>query len=435
MTELRAGVSLGGWTIVRLLASGGMGAVYVAKNSLSGVVRALKVVRPDLVANEDMRQRFLREVALASRVRHPNVVEAYDPLEIDGRILLPMELLEGQTLAARLRRGPLEIAETIDLGIVLARAAAAFHAIGIIHRDLKPANIFLARDASGVETPKILDLGAAREIQGPKHTQTGHTVGSPSYMAPEQARGDRELDGRVDVYALGVVLYIALTCVRPVDSDEQGNAIAKLVQGVEIVSPRHHRPDVPPALEAIVMRALAWDRARRFSSAEELAQALDELRKVSASPHPRADAASPRMAAPVSPPSVRPAEAAGHRPGRMRWAIGLLVASALCLALGAATFGVVWYASRAPAMSATDAPPPPPGTTTPGTTTPGTTTASPVEQTASIEPDAGVTQSPSDASFDGPAPGRSPSHRPHPTPATRGDDPPEPGTGLWLEDP
>jgi len=120
MTELRAGVSLGGWTIVRLLASGGMGAVYVAQNSLSGVVRALKVVRPDLVASEDTRQRFLREVALASRVRHPNVVEAYDPLQIEGRIILPMELLEGQTLAARLRRGPLEIAEVIELGIAFA---------------------------------------------------------------------------------------------------------------------------------------------------------------------------------------------------------------------------------------------------------------------------------------------------------------------------
>jgi len=315
-------------------------------------------------------------------------------------------------------------------------------------------------------TPKVLDLGAAREIEGPKHTQTGHTIGSPSYMAPEQARGDRDLDGRVDVYALGVLLYVALTCTRPVESDEQGSAIAKLVHGVEILPPRHHRPEIPARLEAIVMRALAWDREQRFASAEALGQALIDARSAGASAHIARAASPPATAQPVPPQaaarSVRPATDAPTRVGRTTMALGLLVASAICVGLGGATFGAVWYVTRAPTAA-----PPAPGRSTPATDVPAagttvgetstanttaagtptaanttaanTTAGDPVEQPMGSEPDAGaaplvprggrVLDTP-ETRVGATAPRRT-------APATREDDEPEStsGSGLWLEDP
>ncbi|MBN8614297.1 MAG: serine/threonine protein kinase [Deltaproteobacteria bacterium] len=276
--SLREGDSLGGWTILKLLATGGMGAVYAARNDVTGATRALKVIRTELLANDDIRARFVREVSLATRVSHPNVVAAFDPLVVEGRVVLPMELLEGETLASVLGRGPLAIADAITLAITLAGAMSAFHAEGIIHRDLKPANVFLARTPRGEIVPKILDLGAARELAGWKHTQTGHTIGSPAYMAPEQARGERDLDVRVDVYALGVLLYVMLTCKRPVESDAQGSAISKLVQGAPIVPPRAHRPEIPEALEDAILTAMARDRSQRFASAAAFASSLIDVR-------------------------------------------------------------------------------------------------------------------------------------------------------------
>ncbi|MBX7192750.1 MAG: serine/threonine protein kinase [Sandaracinaceae bacterium] len=272
--ELREGESFGGWTIVRPLASGGMGSVYAARNQVTGALRALKVIKRDLLSSDDIRTRFVREVSLASRVRHPHVVEAYDPLVIEGRVVLPMELLEGETLAERLGRGPLQIGEAVQIALALARAVTAFHALGIIHRDLKPANVFLARGPSGETVPKVLDLGAARELSGAKHTQTGHTIGSPSYMAPEQARGETNLDVRVDVYGLGALTYVMLTRKRPVESDAEGSAIAKLVSGAPIVPPSRHRPEISAPLEHAVLTALARERSARFASADAFATAL-----------------------------------------------------------------------------------------------------------------------------------------------------------------
>jgi len=446
MTELRAGVSLGGWTIVRLLASGGMGAVYVAKNSLSGVVRALKVVRPDLVANEDARQRFLREVALASRVRHPNVVEAYDPLEIDGQVILPMELLEGQTLAARLRRGPLEIAEAIELGIALARAAAACHAVGIIHRDLKPANVFLARDASGVETPKILDLGAAREIEGPKHTQTGHTIGSPSYRAPDTDGWTGGRRGGVAVYAVGVGPSGARTCTGPVEGEGHGSAIAKLVHGVQITSPRQLRPDIPTRLEHVVMRALAWDRAQRFESADALERALLEVRDAKPSPDASRPASAPTSAGP-GPASVAPAAAVAAAPpvrrGRTAMTIAVSLLGAGLLALGAIAFGVVWYWSASLGSSTPGArtgPTPPVVATTAAHEDPGgapPAPPAPSDERPLLEPDAGVAPAASPLpEIDEPRTRRDTTSRRSRSPRTdEADEAGSSGSGLWLEDP
>jgi serine/threonine-protein kinase len=440
-----------------------MGSVYAARNTLSGAERALKVVRADLLESEDARARFLREVALASRVRHPNVVEAHDPLVIGGEIVLPMELLEGETLGARLARGPLGLAEAVELVATLAGAVATFHAAGIIHRDLKPANVFLARTPSGAIVPKILDLGAAREIDGPKHTQTGHTIGSPAYMAPEQARGERGLDGRVDVYALGVLLYVALTCRRPVESDEHGSAISKLVQGVEILPPSAHRPEIPPALEQVVLRAMAWRREERFESASALGAALAEvhagLTQPAAREVPRTRPAMPRAShAPPTTASLAPAPipvASAASPAPRRWALLAIAALALLglVAVGSAAFAVVWTRATA-AEDVDDDPPSVASTPTPVAAAPqpaaatSTAPATPTGTAPTLPPAGSVpaATTPADDAVqlvdpwapppdDAPAIERAGGSRTRRGPARSRSPEPEAGSGLWLDEP
>lgn len=421
---------MGTWTILRPLAVGGMGAVYAAQNRTSGAVRALKVIRPDLLENDDARARFVREVMLASRVRHPNVVESHDPLVIDGQVALPMELLEGETLAQRLGRGPLDLDEAVELVATLCRATAAFHAVGIIHRDLKPANVFLSRGPDGRTVPKILDLGAAREIEGTKHTQTGHTIGSPAYMAPEQARGQRDLDGRVDVYALGVLLYVSLTCKRPVESDEHGSAISKLVQGVHVVPPSAHRPEIPPELDRVVMQAMAHSRDQRYPSAQALEAALTTVREAAARP---VGVRRPPLPMPmVSTPRAAPA--LGPLPAR-RWyvaALALLALLGLALA-GTAAFVVVW-SSSAPATVSQHGP----------VATPTVPAAEPSAQPADTTPPLAITAP------EPPTPVAPPPAEPAPPRTTNdvvverasrvqrghhGRRTPPTGSGLWLDDP
>jgi tRNA A-37 threonylcarbamoyl transferase component Bud32 len=332
--SLAPGTILGGWSIVRPIAQGGMGAVYEAANTVSGARRALKIVRPDLTSDADARARFVREVTLASRIRHPNVVESFDPLVIDGLVVLPMELLEGETLAARLRRGTLTPIETIDLVITVARAVAAFHAHRVIHRDLKPANLFLAEDELGRVEVKVLDFGAARETDGDPYTLTGHSIGSPAYMAPEQAQNIRDLDERVDVYALGVILYVAVTGRRPYESDDHGSAIAKLIMRAWFPPPSTLAPGLPPQLEAVILRAMSWDRAARYPSALELADALVACRSDLAA-HARPsdpDAATriePTAPSPIDPSTAIPVPARRAGGGSRRWGALAFVAAAM----------------------------------------------------------------------------------------------------------
>ncbi|MBX7192121.1 MAG: serine/threonine protein kinase, partial [Sandaracinaceae bacterium] len=275
---LAPGAVLGAFRIVRFIARGGMGEVYEAENTITGARRALKVVRPDLLGDADMRARFVRETTLASHIKHPNVVEAWDPMLEGGSVVLPMELLEGESLAERLQRtGPLEVGEALDIVTAVAEAVAAFHERGVIHRDLKPGNVFLARGPSGI-VPKVLDFGAARVLGDERQTMAGHIVGSPAYMAPEQAMSVRDLDGRVDVYALGVMLYVMLTGRKPYESDEHGSALTKLIQRRAFVPLEVLRSSVDERTRALVARALAWDRDARWPSMRELAMASREAR-------------------------------------------------------------------------------------------------------------------------------------------------------------
>lgn len=275
--SLPEGTTLGSFRVVRFIARGGMGEVYEVANTITGARRALKLVRSDLLTDADASARFVREVGIAAAIRHPNVVECGDPFFDAGTIALPMELLQGETLSTRLGLGPLELGEAVDVALAIARGLEAFHAIGVIHRDVKPGNVFLAATPGGT-VPKVLDFGAARDQGESTHTLTGHVIGSPSYMAPEQAMGVRDLDARVDVYALGVVLYAMLTGRRPYESDAHGTAVSKLIQRRAYAPVRTLRRSVPVALSDVVDRALAWDRGERFPAMTALRQALEGVR-------------------------------------------------------------------------------------------------------------------------------------------------------------
>jgi serine/threonine-protein kinase len=267
------GETLGPYIVEAPLASGGMGAVFRARNRVTGQLRALKVVRADLNQEKDFVDRFVREATIASQLRHPNLVETLEP-GIDGEIVyLPMELLVGETLAARLKRvqrfSPQDTAAVI---VPVAEAVQMLHDRGVVHRDLKPANLFLAR-VDGREVPKVIDLGTARDVDD-EHTRTGLVVGSPYYMAIEQAEGRRDIDGRADQYSLGVVAYQMITGSRPYESDDTRSAIAKMLRGDPFPPPSRVYPGINPQLEAVIGRALERDREHRFPTIGDFGRAF-----------------------------------------------------------------------------------------------------------------------------------------------------------------
>lgn len=213
-----------------------MATVWLAMHVITHKLVALKILRPTLAVDVECRLRFLREARAASTVRHLNVVDVHDVVELeDGTPVMVMEYLDGESLEARLaQHGKLALAETVDLLLPVCSALGAAHAAGVIHRDLKPANIFLARaltgDARSGPLVKVLDFGLARimsDVAG-RLTKTGTVVGTPRYMAPEQLFGDKNVDSRADIWALGVLLYECLSGSHPVPGGSFGQIIKSL---------------------------------------------------------------------------------------------------------------------------------------------------------------------------------------------------------------
>jgi len=264
---------LGPYLVEAELSRGGMGAVYRARHEATGAERALKTLLPaGLRLDPEEAVRFRREAEALARLDHPHLVRVH-AADLDGPVpFLVQELLTGGSLAERLRTaGPLSPAEAARLVAALARAVDHAHAHGVLHRDLKPENVVF--DERG--EPRVVDFGVARRLGVRRLTQTGALVGTPAYMAPEQARGGKEDDVRTDVYGLGAVLYAALTGRPPVDAP--GNVLAALerVLQADPTPPRRLRPEVPAALERVCLRALAKRPAARPPTAAALADALE----------------------------------------------------------------------------------------------------------------------------------------------------------------
>lgn len=286
--ELSAGAVIAQhYVLERLLGEGGMGAVWSAQHQRSHAWVALKFLKepgqPELV------RRFVREARAANSVRHPNVIRIHDiTLLDDGLPVMIMDLLEGESLAARLQRtGSIPVQELASIMVPILSAVGAAHALGIVHRDLKPDNIFLAlRD--GRVHPTVLDFGICK-LTSPEAvlsdestlTATGSVMGTPLYMAPEQIFGEPDVDARADVWALGAILYQCSTGKCPVEGENVGQLIKHIVAGT-IKPLQELAPHVPPEFARVVHRMLTHDRLQRALDLREAFDTLSALTEVSA---------------------------------------------------------------------------------------------------------------------------------------------------------
>ncbi|HET7505499.1 MAG TPA: serine/threonine-protein kinase [Kofleriaceae bacterium] len=272
------GSILGSYRILGEISSGGMGAVFRAQHVLLGRPAAVKLLRPDLSSDADLVQRFVNEARAVTACKHPGIVEVYDfGYTDDGRAFYVMELLEGESLARRLGRARLPEIEAAAIALGIASALKAAHKVGVIHRDLKPDNVFLVPDPDGgPDRTKVLDFGIAKlgdaAATPGRRTETGILIGTPLYMAPEQARAASMIDGRADLYSLGCILYHMLVGHPPFLADGAGEIIALQMFG-EVEPPSRLAP-VSPELERLVLRLLEKEPADRFQSAGELVSAL-----------------------------------------------------------------------------------------------------------------------------------------------------------------
>lgn len=271
-------VLAGTYHIVRLIGEGGMGRVYEAKHTrLANKRLAVKMLHEEMARQSDVLTRFEREAEAASTIAHPNVVEVLDVNHLeDGRPYLICEYLEGEEFGALLDRlGKLPAETAIRITRQICRALMAAHERGIVHRDMKPENVFLVGDPRAPRV-KVIDFGISKQNDGSaKLTRTGMVMGTPSYMAPEQARGEH-VDFRADIYAVGGILYRSLTGEKPYDGDD-GAMVLTQVLTEEPRRPRSLEPSIPEALELLIQRAMAREPLERQSSMAELEAELAEL--------------------------------------------------------------------------------------------------------------------------------------------------------------
>jgi serine/threonine-protein kinase len=264
--DLAGQTLLGKYELTRMLGKGGMGEVWEAEHALTGRRVAVKILTEHYLSNKKVVARFGREARAASAVQHDGIVEILDQDRTDSGIpFLVMEFLEGESVGQRIKRlGRLSQDDTMAIMLPLLDALDAAHQAGVIHRDLKPDNVFILPGARGEERIKILDFGISQKADEIEHhlTQEGSVLGTPHYMSPEQARGEPNIDGRVDVYAVGVMLYECVVGDVPFDANNY-NALLQIILGRPPPSPRGKGAEISPAIEQVVLAAMDKSRERR----------------------------------------------------------------------------------------------------------------------------------------------------------------------------
>jgi serine/threonine-protein kinase len=267
----------GKYRIVRVIGEGGWGVVYEGENVRTLKRVAIKVLRSHADVTADIRARFEREAQAGGRIGSDHIVEVFDlGVLSDGTHFMVMELLQGEDLARRLRSvGPLPPVVAAKLVIQVLDGLTAAHAAGVLHRDLKPENLFLVRTRSGEDFVKILDFGVSKfSAPGdPSATRTGAVLGSPFYMAPEQARGLKHIDGRTDLYSVGALFFESVTGRVPFDGENFNDLMFKIALSPR-PNPLHFQPNLDPVLVAIIVKSIAADPRERFGTADEFAAAL-----------------------------------------------------------------------------------------------------------------------------------------------------------------
>src|SRR6185436_13633062 len=247
---------IGQYRITGVLGGGGMGMVYAAEHKLLGRTAAVKLLLPELSSKQEIVQRFFNEARAATAIKHPGIVEIYDfGWTDDGSAYIVMELLQGETLRARRKRGPMRLSSALAVTRQMAGALGAAHAKGIIHRDLKPDNVFLVADPEvpGGERIKLLDFGIAKLAvfsSGLHKTRTGAVIGTPAYMSPEQCRGVA-IDARADLYSLGCILFELCTGQPPFVGEGEGDVLAA---HIHVPAPKLSSlaSGIPKEIEALV---------------------------------------------------------------------------------------------------------------------------------------------------------------------------------------
>jgi len=269
------GTSIGNYRLVSVLGEGGMGRVYLAEHPAIGSRVAIKVLSEECTRHPELLDRFFAEAKAVNLIRHENIVSVLDLAVLpDGRPYIVMEYIEGHTLAHHVRNAHAPLGGIAQvMGEVLSGLAAA-HAIGIVHRDLKPDNIIITVEGHA----KILDFGIAKLAPGLRadvspRTKTGALLGTPAYMAPEQITGSGNVDARTDVYAMGIVLYEAVTGGAPFSGGTLFDMMRAHLE-LPVPLPRERRADLPPAIEQVILQALAKRPDERFQSVSAMAQAL-----------------------------------------------------------------------------------------------------------------------------------------------------------------
>ncbi|NBC38712.1 protein kinase [Corallococcus exiguus] len=315
ITDPLIGLKLGEYELRSRIGVGGMGLVYDGIQPLIGKRVAVKVLRPELAHSSEQVARLLAEARAVNAIRHRGIIDIFGFGQLpDGRQYIVMEYLDGQPLDAILaEKGRLPVPEALSLLDEVLAALGAAHGAGVVHRDLKPSNIFLVRQPDGTRYVKLLDFGLAKRGEGPTvrtaQTRTDMVVGTPEYMAPEQARG-QSVGPMTDLYAMGVVTFEIITGRLPFIGS---SPVDLLMKHVEARPPRPSEfvPDLPPAVDAFILQMLTKDPETRPNSADALRQHLSKLRRTL-----RATRTNPTAPAPVEPAPPKPAVAVSDADAR-----------------------------------------------------------------------------------------------------------------------
>jgi serine/threonine protein kinase len=447
------GRAISHYRVLESLGAGGMGVVYLAEDGRLGRQVALKFLPPEATRDETTLERFRIEARAASSLSHPGICTVFDIGDDGGSPFIVMEALKGETLRDRIKRGPLKVPEVLDIGVQLADALEAAHSQGIVHRDIKPGNIFVG-DKNRV---KILDFGLAKLVQTANATATmsvedqltmpGSTLGTVSYMSPEQARGE-EVDGRSDLFSLGTVLYEMAAGVQAFGGSTPGAVIAAiLIRPAPSIVERNAA--IPPRLEEIIGRALEKDRELRYQHAGDLLADLKRLRRdidinpsvssLSRSALPSMSSMSPTMVptriVPAPLPDVLPSSTPSVAPGSQApsppvWRVGIAGAAGAAAVLAIA-LGALWmWRPRA------EPPAPPAAQTSAQAPAPAAAQAAPQAAPAAASPAPGQPEQP--APVEG-TPRPSPARAAGPAAATSaprsGDTRPQPAPGAQIAAP
>ena len=311
--SFQVGDKIGDYQIIGVLGAGGMGRVYKVKNMISDRIDAMKVLLPDLANEPDLADRFLREIKVLASLNHPNIAGLHTAFRLENQLLMIMEFVDGTTLEAKLRNGPIPLNDAIDYVSQVLSALGYAHSHGVIHRDIKPANMMLTPE----NVIKLMDFGIAKSKTDRKLTMTGTTLGSLYYMSPEQVQGT-DLDPRSDLYSVGVSLYEMVTGSRPFKGNSDYDLMVAQLQKAPL-PPIDILPELPKALNDIIMVSLEKDPARRFQSAEAFRFALQSVKGgLTSLPIASAQAVMPGLAGQPATPSaaLSATEVLGAHPGQ-----------------------------------------------------------------------------------------------------------------------